>query len=235
MKNLKVALIGMLLLSALSWWACKKDNTIAGGKIVDVAFAGRVIGEDGLAIAGAQIHVGDETVLTNDDGVFKTAKVKLPDNNAILTINKNGYFDFSRAYFVEDDALQTVTIQLLRKVQVGSFNNVSGGTINIPGGPTLKFPANATDASGSIKVFARYLNPADAELGRFMPGDLRAINAGGDEQTLATFGMVAVELEGTFGTTQIAAGKEVELSMPILATQAADAPAEIALWYFDTE
>ena len=235
MKNFKVSLFGILLLSALSWSACNKDNITSGGKIVDVAFAGRVIDEAGLPIVGAQVHLGDKTVMTDDNGVFRTEKLQVPDNNAILSINKNGYFDFSRAWFVEDEALQTVTIQLLRRIQVGSFNNASGGTVNIPGGPTLKFPANAANANGSIRVFARYLNPTDDKLGLFMPGDLRAINAGGEEQTLATFGMVAVELESTLGKAQIAEGKEVELSMPIVAAQASQAPSDIALWYFDTE
>ena len=235
MKNFKVALIGMLLLSALSWWACNKENLTSGGKIVDVAFAGRIMDETGAAIAGAQVNVGGKMVLTDDNGVFRTEQVQLPDNDAILKVSKTGYFDFSRAYFVEDEALQTVTIQLLRRIQVGSFNNASGGTVNIPGGVSLKFPANTADASGTIRVYARYLNPTDEELGLFMPGDLRAIDAGGEEQTLGTFGMVAVELESSAGKTQIATGKEVELSMPIVNTQAADAPADIPLWYFDTE
>lgn len=235
MKNVKVALIGMLLLSALSWWACNKENLTSGGKIVDVAFAGRIIDESGAAIAGAQVQVGSKMVMTDDNGVFRTEQVQLPDNDAILKVGKTGYFDFSRAYFVEDEALQTVTIQLLRRIQVGSFNNASGGTVNLPGGVSLQFPANAADASGTIRVYGRYLNPTDQELGLFMPGDLRAINAGGEEQTLATFGMVAVELESSAGKTQIATGKEVELSMPIVNTQAADAPADIPLWYFDTE
>jgi hypothetical protein len=47
--------------------------------------------------------------------------------------------------------------------------------------------------------------------------------------------MVAVELESGGNTVQIAAGKEVELTMPILGTQAAQAPAEIALWHYDTD
>ncbi len=235
MKNLKVALIGMLLLSALSWWACNKDHLTSGGQIVDVAFGGRIIDESGLPVPGAEVRLGTTMVLTDDNGVFRTERLKLPDNDAILTVNKNGYFDFSRAYFVEDEALQTVTIQLLRKIQVGSFNNAAGGNINIPGGPTLKFPANATDASGTIRVFARYLDPTDDQLGLFMPGDLRAINAGGEEKTLGTFGMVAVELESAFGKAQIAGDKEVELSMPVLSTQASQAPSEIPLWYFDTE
>ncbi len=234
MKNMKVALIGMLLLSALSWWACNKDNLSPGAKIVNIAFAGRIIDEGGLPVVAAQVQVGDKTVQTDNNGIFRTASVKMPNNDAIISVSSSGYFDFSRAYFVENNALQTVTIQLIRKVQVGSFNNATGATINIPGGPTLQFPAGATDASGTVRVYARYLNPTDADLGLFMPGDLRAITTGGAEQTLATFGMVAVELEGSTGKAQIADGKEVTLTMPIAAAQAADAPSEIQLWYFDT-
>lgn len=236
MKNLKVTLSAvLLLLSIASWWACNQDPKHLDATIVDVAFAGRIIDENDAPVAGAQIQVGTETIFTDDNGVFRTKKVKLPDNDAILKVSKTGYFDFSRAYFVQDEALQTVTIQLLAKTQVGSFDNASGGTVSIPGGPTLKFPANSVAASGNIRVFARYLNPSDAALGLFMPGDLRAINAGGTEQMLGTFGMVAVELESGGSTVQIAAGKEVELNMPILSTQAAQAPAEIALWHYDTD
>lgn len=235
MKNLKVTLTGLLLVSIVSWWSCNQDPRNLESRLVDVAFAGRIIDENGAPVIGAQVQAGTETVTTDDNGVFRTKKVRLPDNNAILKITKNGYFNFSRAYFVEDEALQTVTIQLLRKVLVGSINNASGGTVNVPGGPTLKFPANSVDVSGSIQVFARYLNPTDPLLNLFMPGDLRAIAAGGGDQTLATFGMVAVELEGSAGPAQIASGMEVELTMPIVAGQSAQAPAEIALWHFDTD
>ncbi|MBL7782461.1 MAG: carboxypeptidase regulatory-like domain-containing protein [Saprospiraceae bacterium] len=235
MKNLKVTLGALLLLlSMVSWWACNQDPIDMEGRLVDVTFAGRIIDESGVPIAGVQVQAGTQTATTDDNGVFRTQKVQLPDRDAILTVSKDGYFEFSRAYIVEDEALQTVTIQLIKKVQVGSFDNASGGTINVPGGPTLKFPANSVNTSGNIRVFARYLNPSDNALSLFMPGDLRAINAGGNEQALATYGMVAVELEGAGGKAQIAEGKEVELTMPIVASQASQAPAEIALWYFDT-
>lgn len=235
MKNLKVALSTLFLLSIVSWWSCNQDPRNLESRLVDVAFAGRIIDENGASVVGAQVQAGTETVLTDNNGVFRTKKVRLPDDNAILKVTQAGYFHFSRAYIVEDEALQTVTIQLLRKTLVGSFNNAAGGTITVPGGPTLKFPANSVDASGSIQVFARYLNPTDPALHLFMPGDLRAINAGGVEQTMATYGMIAVELESAGAATGIAAGMEVEMTMPIASAQAAQAPAEIALWHYDTE
>ena len=235
MKSLKVALAALLMLSIVSWWSCNQDPKNLESRLVDTAFAGRVIDENNAPVIGAQVQVGTETVTTDNNGVFRTKKVRLADNNAILKVTQAGYFDFSRAYFVEDDALQPVTIQLLRKTLVGLFDNASGATINVPGGPKLKFPANAVDVSGTVRVYARYLNPTDPKLNLFMPGDLRAIAANGEEQTLGTFGMVAVELEGNAGKAQIAPGMEVEMTMPIAAAQASQAPAEIALWHFDTE
>lgn len=234
MKNLKVTLGALLLLlSMVSWWACNQDPLNFESRLVDVAFAGRIIDESGAPVANAQVQAGTQTVTTDNNGVFRTKKVQLPDNDAILSVNKDGYFEFSRAYNVEDEALQTVTIQLIKKVQVGSFDNASGGTISIPGGPTLKFPAYSINTSGNIRVFARYLNPQDGALPLFCPGDFRGINTSGNEQTLGSFGMVAVELEGAGGKAQIADGMEVELTMPITSVQAAQAPSEIPLWHFD--
>ena len=234
MKNLKVTLSTLLLLSVVSWWSCNQDPLNLESRLVNVAFAGRIVDETGAPITGAQVQAGTEIVTTDGNGVFRTKSVKLPDNDAIVTVSKIGYFEFSRAYYVENNALKTVTIELLKKTQVGSFDNASGGTVSIPGGPTLKFPPNSVNTSGNIRVFAHYLNPEDVALGLFMPGDLRAINAGGTEQALGTYGMVAVELEGAGGKAQIATGMEVELAMPIMSTQASQAPSEIALWYFDT-
>lgn len=234
MKNLRVTLgLFVLLLSIVSWYACNQDPMNFESRLVDVAFAGRIIDESGAPVADAQVQAGTQTVTTDDNGVFRTKKVQMPDNDAILSVNKDGYFEFSRAYYVKDEALQTVTIQLIKKVQVGSFDNATGGTVNIPGGPTLKFPANSVNTSGNIRVFARYLNPQDDQLALFCPGDFRGIGTSGNEQALGSFGMVAVELEGAGGKAQIADGMEVELTMPITSVQASQAPSDIPLWHFD--
>jgi hypothetical protein len=159
---------------------------------------------------------------------------------ALVTVSKDGYFEISRPYIVEDEALQTITIQLLAKAYAGSVSANAGGTVNVIGGPKLNFPANAvTDAngnvySGQIFVYARYLDPSDPNLGLFVPGDMTAENAGDDEVFLSTYGMIGVELETSNGQKlKVAPGKEVELRMPILASQAASAPSSIPLWYYD--
>lgn len=233
MKNWKILLPLALLLSA-SWFACRDQDFDEYEIQADVAFAGRVIDEDGQPLEGALVRAGDELAITDANGVFRTKTTRLPARNAKLSITRTGYFDFSRAYVVQDDALQTVTIQLLRKELAGTFSASAGGTVQVPGGVSLNFPAGSVNAAGQVRVFARYLDPTSPGLSLQMPGDLRAINAGGEEGTLATFGMLGVELSDQSGQPlQIADGSEVEITMPIAPEQLSMAPATIALWYYD--
>lgn len=235
MKNWKILLPAALLFSML-WFACRDQDFDDFQPTVDVAFAGRVIDESGDPIEGAQVRAGNELAITDANGVFRTQTVDLPARDAKLFVNKIGYFDFSRAYIVKDGALQTVTVQLLRKELAGTFNAGSGGVVQVPGGASLHFPAGSVSGTGQVRVFARYLDPASPDLPLQMPGDLRAVNAGGEAGTLATFGMIGVELVDQSGqTVQIASGSEVEISMPIPADKLSVAPASIALWYYNND
>ena len=235
MKNWKILLPVVLLLSTL-WFACRDQETDNYQPTADVAFAGRVIDEAGQPIEGAQVRAGNELSITDANGVFRTNFVSLPSRDAKLFVNKIGYFDFSRAFIVNDNALQTVTVQLLRKELAGTISASAGGVVNVPGGVTLNFPAGSVNAQGQIRVFARYLDPSSSDLPLQMPGDLRALNTGGEEGVLATFGMVGVELTDQSGqTVQIASGSEVEITMPIPADKLGVAPASIALWYYDLD
>lgn len=241
MQNLKLLIPLALFLSAF-FVACHEEDPFENGLKADVSFAGRIIDESGNAVEGALVKAGKESTVTDGNGIFRLQSVRLPAGHAMVSVSKAGYFEISRPYIVEDDALQTVTIQLLAKTQVGLLGAGNGGVVNVPGGPSLNFPANAiTDAngnaySGTVRVFARYLDPTDPNLGLFIPGDMTAETAADEEVFLATYGMVGVEIEGTSGQKlKIASGQEVELRMPILASQLASAPSSIPLWHYDLE
>lgn len=234
MKNWKFLLPLMMLLVSISWFACRDQEYDGYEPEVDVAFAGRVIDEQGAPIEGAQVRAGNELAVTDANGVFRLKPTDLPARDARLYVSRIGYFDFSRAFIVRDGALQTVTVQLLQKELVGTVNNGTGGTVSVPGGVQLNFPAGAVATSGQVYVYAKYLDPTSPDLPLQMPGDLRAVAAGGEEGTLATFGMIGVELTDQSGNpVQVANGSEVEISMPIPADKLSVAPASIALWYYD--
>lgn len=238
MHNLKFLLPFVLL--ACVFVSCSKDGFFSSGPSVNATFAGRVIDENGEAISGAQVRVEGELATTDENGVFRLRPMRVPSDNAKLMVTKIGYFEFSRAYYVEDDAMQTVTIQLLQKKQVGTLSASSGGTVQLPGGATLVFPAGAfvdersNTYNGTVRVFARNLVQSSRDFAMNMPGDLRGINLAGEQQTLGNYGMVGVELQSQSGQElRIRQGNEVEIHLSIDNSQFATAPAEITLWHYD--
>ena len=240
MHIMKHLLSFALLASFLT--ACNKDPFIANSAKVDAVFAGRVLDEAGQPVSGAQVRIQGELAVTDPSGIFRLPSMRVPSDNAILMVTKIGYYEFSRAYYVEANAMQEVTVQLLRKDQIGSVNGSTGGTLEIPGGVTLVFPAggfvdqNSNPYNGTVRVFARQLDPALPDLALHMPGDLRGINQSGEPQVLGNYGMVGVELQGQAGQAlRIRPGNEVEIHLPIAPGQLAMAPSTITLWHYDVD
>ena len=241
MQKLKF-LIPLALFIGAFFVACQEDDPFGDGTLADVTFVGRIISESGAGIEGALVKAGEESTLTDKNGAFRLKSVSLSAMHAMLTVSADGYFEMSRPYIVEDEALQTTTIQLLAKSYAGAVGASAGGVVDVQGGPKLTFPANAfvdengNAFNGQAYVSARYIDPSDDQLGLFLPGDMTAENNNDEEVFLATYGMVAVEISTGGGQKlRIAPGKEVELRMPILPSQSATAPAEIPLWYYDLE
>ncbi len=241
MKNWKLPLALLLALLSGIWLACHKNELQADGPMITAVFAGQVVDENDAPLAGASVTAAGAVATTDVNGVFRLKPIRVPAHNAILHISLPGYFDFSRAYVLQNQAVQTVSVQLLKKQLVHSFLATQSSIAQV-GNAQLRFPAGAlakadgSAYSGIVSVFARYLDPEAPDLKRHMPGDLRGINATGDEQTLATFGMIGVELATPGGEPlQVASGKTVEIALPVPPGKAAVAPDAIALWHFDPE
>lgn len=241
MQKFKLSLLLALVFGAV-FTACLKDKLLTPAEMANVAFAGRVIDENGQAVSGARVRAGGDVTVTDDNGVFRLKEMQLEARDAKLFISKIGYFDFSRAYYVDNGSFQNLTIQLMKKEQTAMINAATGGTVDVQGGVKLVFPANGimTEVgqpySGGVRVYAHYLDPADPNLNQYMPGDLRGIDAQGQERALVTYGMVGVELESNGGQPlQVATGSQVELHLPIAPTQKAKAPNQIPLWHYDLD
>jgi len=240
MKNWIVSCLLLLLLPAF-WQSCQKDQFETDGPSARIVFAGQITDENDQPLAGATVSAGNASAITDGNGVFRLDAVNLPARNAILKVRLAGYFDFSRAYVVENNAIQPVSIQLLKKRMIHSFL-AAQNTIAQAGAAQIRFPANSVSRSdgsaysGVVQVYARYLDPTDPDLSRHMPGDLRGISSSGEDQTLATFGMLGVELATPGGDPlQIANGQTVEIAMPIPSEKSVAAPTEIPLWHYDLE
>lgn len=241
--------IVFLFSCALFFSNCKKNaDTIADDgrpdlttKVTASLVSGYVTDENDNPVENAAVVIGDVISATDKYGYFETGNVKVVQTAATVTVNKTGYFKAIKTFTAAEGRGAFFRIKLLPKQLIGSFKAVNGGTVTLPGGFFIRFPAaSITDIStnkaftGDVNVTASLINPTDPDLNRIMPGDLRGVNSDNSMRLLTTYGMVAVELNGAGGEfLQITTGKKAVLNMPIPTAMQATAPATIPLWYFD--
>ena len=248
MKHLKRSIPFFLLIGGLiTFFACSKNKDtppsgeLPADKVVTASIRGRVLDENGLPVAGAAVSGGGANTVTDVNGSFSFKDIQTSSRWGFVKVSKIGYFTGSRTVVTDAGGLNVVTISLIPRTARGSVSGSSGGKVTIQTGDTVAFDAAAvvnaaTNAAytGSVQVFASYLDPTSANVSQIMPGDLRGIGSNGKETALQSFGMMAVELQGDAGEKlQIASGKKATLTMAIPADLQATAPATIPLWYFN--
>lgn len=206
------------------------------------SFKGKVVDENGEAVAGARVSVSNESAMTDQKGLFEFKNIEAPKDAALLKVEKDGYFTGSAMSGNSAGGQQYVRVTLMEKGVAKSVNAANGGTLSWPDGLTVRIQPNTlrrADGSlynGQADVYARWLDPTDPELGATMPGALMARDADGQEKVLATYGMVALEWKDAAGEDLLLrSGETVQVEIPIPAALATNAPAEIPLWYFDLE
>ncbi len=194
---------------------------------------------NGLPLEGVQIKLGTVLGFTDEDGVVYFRDVTM-GKSTYLTANKAGFFHGSRRFYPSHDQTNFVKIILLPDHAVGSIQSGAGGTVTLEGGTTLDFPADiVVDQSGntyngSVAVSAQSITGADPDLSYKMPGDLVGETIGGDQGSLASMGMVVVELRSASGDLlQVKSGAKVEMRMDVPSHMTGNAPSTIPMWYFD--
>jgi hypothetical protein len=238
----------VLLCGIVSFIACSKykdtnppSTDLPADKPVIATIQGRVLDENGVPVMSAVVRGGGKDTTTDVNGGFLFNNIQVSSRFGYVKVQKPGYFTAGRSVITNAGGTNYVTISLIPRTSKGSFTAASGGTIVVQAGDTVVFdPASvvndATKAAytGTVHVYAAYLDPTDINLPRTMPGDLRGIGKDGKETALQTFGMMVVELEGDAGEKlQLAAGKTAALTMAIPASMQATTPASMPLWYFN--
>ncbi|MDO6429871.1 carboxypeptidase-like regulatory domain-containing protein [Flavitalea sp. BT771] len=216
-------------------------NELPEEKTVTASLQGKVVDENGQAVADATVTSGDASTSTDDHGIFNFTNIKLSSRFGYVKVVKTGYFAGSRSILATPGSENFVSIKLLPRTSKGSFSASGGGVVTVQAGTTVTFEGAsvviaATNAAygGTVHVYASYLDQTTADVAVRMPGDLRGIGSDGKETLLQSFGMMVVELEGDGGEKlQIAGGKKATLSMKIPDAEKASAPATIPLWYFN--
>jgi hypothetical protein len=242
MKNkIKQTWLLTLLLLVSMFTACKKEkDPVINNSTVTSSIFGRVVDENGNGVYGATAIAGGKTTTSDVNGIFRINNASLDKNHAFVKITKAGFFDGSRTFIASAGNINNVEIRLLTKTLKGTFSAVSGATITVTADATVTFPANAikkadgTIYTGTVNVYAAYLDPTDANLSTKMPGNLLGVRTDNSESVLQSFGMLNVELEDASGNKlNIADGKEATISATVPASLLATAPVTIPLWHFD--
>ena len=211
----------------------KIENTTA-----DVA--GFVIDENNQPAAGDEVRLQDQTTQTNEFGYFHFPQATLNQRGSTAQVEQDGYFSASRTFFPLPDADQRIKIQLVPMEFNQSFYASAGATISSNGGASVIFPANAimdeetgTLYQGEVQVATHWLDPTELATIDQMPGSLHGLTPDLEPGALATYGMIAVELQSPDGRPLNLHGEaEAPLSMPVPEDLQADAPATIPLWYY---
>lgn len=209
--------------------------------LLNSSVIGTVIGENNLAVEGATVSLNAQTVTTDENGVFIFRNKQMDSKKTYVTVQKEGYFPGSRTFIPFENSFSHVRIKLMSNTPNASISDATtGGEASFQNGTKLVFPDNSvvltdgTPYTGTIHIAAQFLDPTSDDVYERMPGDLRGINNNQNQVALQTMGMLAVELTNDNGERlEVAAGKTVELTIPLDASLLATAPETIPLWYFD--
>ena len=202
--------------------------------------AGYVVNENKKPAVGATVNLGDRTTQTNEFGYFHFPQATLNQKGTTVQIQQDGYFPASRTFFPLPNSDQRLKIQLVPMTFSHSFNAGLGATIISNGGASVSFPANAimdeetgTLYQGEVQVASHWLDPTELSTIDQMPGSLHGLTPDLNPGALATYGMIAVELQSPDGRPlNLHGDAKATLNMPVPESLQADAPPTIPLWYY---
>ena len=217
------------------------NNNIPPDVMVTASLQGRVLDQNGLPLQGAAVTSGPASTTTDVNGVFTFTSISMSSRFGYVQVVENGYYTGSRSIITNPGASNFVSIQLVPTGAATTFPATSGGSAGMASGDTATFPANAvvsasTNAAytGTVHVFANYMDPTDPNLYKYMPGDLRGIGTNGLETALESYGIEVVNLQDDAGNkVQLASGHLATLTFVIPDTLQGSAPAVLPLWYFN--
>lgn len=209
------------------------------GNDTQADFFGRVFNEAKEPLAGVTLTLGNEVVVTNNQGIFSFVDAPVKEQFAHIKASKAGYVSSSRSVTPNKNG-NLVEIMLFNLDDAITIESGVNQQISLTNGATILFDGNFIDNenkpySGVVDVYFNYLSPNDGDIALQMPGMLIGQRESGALRTLETFGMFSVELRGAFGEElQLAEGSTAQITMPS-GSSPANALATIPLWSFNED
>ena len=208
------------------------------GDLVSTNFIGKVMDETGNQIKDVTITIGNQSVLTDQNGIFVLNNISVYENFALIKANKYNYLKGAKVVVPTIDGTNDVQITLLRKNILGIVTSGVESEVVMTNGAKVSFLgefiyANGTEYFGQVEISMHYLEPNNSTTFQQMPGMLFGKRENGTASSMETYGMLAVDLFTPSGEVlNIASDSPAILSFP-LSTSTPNAIQEIPLWYFD--
>ena len=211
--------------------------------LVESGLKGQVVDEAGSPLPFAKITVNERVVTTNSNGRFEFKNIEVKKNGGnVVSAKLEGYFEgISHSNFSAGSS-SFVEITMIPKDTPLSLNAANGGTIVNDDNLSITFPQNALRTinneiyNGNADVHSKWIDPTAENMASIMPGALIATSEDGEALALASYGMLALEIEDDNGMPlELAEGQELDIELPIPNELLDEAPDEIPLWFFDIE
>lgn len=211
----------------------------------DAAVEGLVTDTDGSPLAGVNISSGENSVVSNDMGLFALDRIAKANERFRFTFRKDGYFTVTRSGEFKENLSLTVVMQRKKNgtnTANASFSSTSSNTLEAEG-MQVAIPAaslvtvDGKDYSGTVQADMLYLSPDNENFSTMMPGgDMAAVRTDESNATLISYGMTEVSLtDGSGNPLQLKDGKTSEMTFPIPESMKNNPPPTIPLWYFNEE
>lgn len=209
------------------------------GPTVTTTIYGQVVDEAGAPVSAASVTSGTGVATSDANGLFVLKNAVVPQSRLVVLAKKAGYFTAARAETPKAGGATRTKLFLMSNTTTATVSSSAGGTVNVTGGGSVKFEAasfrtaSGSAYSGTVKVAARYLDPAAPSFADFFAGDNLAQTADGGEAALISCGVLRVEVTGQNGEAlTLDAAKPATITYPKPANNPS-APATMPLWYFD--
>jgi hypothetical protein len=203
--------------------------------------AGKVVDNNNNAVSGATVKAGSNTTTTDSRGIFRFNNIQLDKYASMITVEKSGFFKGYRVFSATANTTNFVKLKLVPKTLTGSIDAAAGGSVTLSDNSKITLPSagvvlksNNQSYTGSVKLYTSFIDPTSQDISQIVPGSFQGDDANNARVLLKSYGMLAVELEGSNGEQlQIASGKKAKLRFTIPSSLRSSAPATIPLWYVD--
>jgi hypothetical protein len=212
------------------------------GRVADASTGADIVGAT-LSMEAAPVETYTGTIFpppvtdTSDaNGLFDLLEVRA-SGSALLRVTAPGYMDAYVVVNAVSSFTAYVLVEMLPVAATTSVDLAAGGTATVPGSSgQVTIPGNSVEqedggaATGPLTVSTTPINMSQ-ELNA-APGDFT--NAAGEPlETWGGFTVTAVDATGA--DAQLAAGQTATIRIPYSTRTTTAAPANLALYYFDTE